>query len=105
MLGHFEELTFSNEIACAKPNPIIFNDTLDSMDAAAEQSLHIGDNLLTDISGAAAVGMQTGWISGHDDREPMVEPDFTLDSINKLPSVVDDWLSNLHGLESKTRLT
>ncbi len=95
VLGHFEELTFSNEIACAKPNPAIFSSTLEPMKALPERSLHIGDNLLTDVSGAAGIGMHTGWISGHDDRDPIVKPDFTLDSISELPPVVDRWLSTL----------
>ncbi len=92
VLSRFDELTFSNEIACAKPNPGIFCPTLEKVGSAPEDGLHIGDNLLTDISGAAGVGMSTGWIAGFDDREPVVPPDYTLNSISELPAVVDSWL-------------
>lgn len=92
VLEFFDHLTFSNEVACAKPNPEIFRPTLSSLGVLAENSLHIGDNLLADVSGAAGVGMKTGWISGHDDRQPIVPPDFTLSSITELPTVVDIWL-------------
>lgn len=94
VLDQFHTLTFSNEIACAKPNPNIFNPTLETAGALAENGLHIGDNLLTDISGAAGVGMKTGWIQGHDDREPIVEPDYTLESIADLPEIVDQWFES-----------
>lgn len=92
VLEFFDHLTFSNEVACAKPSPEIFCPTLDSLGVLAGNSLHIGDNLLTDVSGAAGVGMKTGWISGHDDRQPIVPPDFTLSSITELPLVVESWL-------------
>ncbi len=94
VLDMFDELTFSNEIACAKPNPDIFCPTLESVGSVAAYGLHIGDNLLTDISGAAGIGMKTGWIAGHDDREPMVQPDYTLSSIVDLPEVIGHWLDD-----------
>jgi HAD superfamily hydrolase (TIGR01549 family) len=92
VLGFFDHLTFSNAVECAKPSPEIFCPTLDALGVLAERSLHIGDNLLTDVSGAAAIGMKTGWISGYDDREPIVPPDYTLSSITELPAVVERWL-------------
>ena len=94
VVDKFDMLTFSNEIACAKPNPGVFLPTLEGVGGSPEYGLHIGDNLLTDISGAASVGMKTGWISGHDDREPMVEPDYVLSSISELPDIVEHWLSS-----------
>jgi HAD superfamily hydrolase (TIGR01549 family) len=94
VLDYFDHLTFSNEVACAKPSPDIFHPTLSQLAVAPENSLHIGDNLLTDISGAAGVGMKTGWIAGHDDREPIVKPDFTLSGVNDIPAVVERWLES-----------
>jgi HAD superfamily hydrolase (TIGR01549 family) len=94
VLDFFDHLTFSNEVACAKPSPDIFHPTLSQLAVRPENSLHIGDNLLTDISGAAGVGMKTGWISGHDDREPIVKPDFTLSGVTDIPGVVELWLQS-----------
>ena len=93
VLGYFDHLTFSNEVACAKPSPDIFHPTLSLLSVRPEDGLHIGDNLLTDISGAAGVGMKTGWISGHDDREPMVRPDYTLSGVTDIPAIVEKWLA------------
>lgn len=101
VIEQFDELTFSNEIACAKPNPEIFLPTLASVGSVPERALHIGDNLLTDISGAAGVGMSTGWIAGYDEREPIVQPDYTLQSISELPAVIEKWLDS--GLPAQPR--
>lgn len=95
VLGMFDQLVFSNEVACAKPNPGIFNPVLENAGVRPENGLHIGDNLLTDICGAAGVGMRTGWISGHDARAPIVEPDYTLESVTELPAVVERWLETM----------
>lgn len=92
VLDFFDHLAFSNEVACAKPSPEIFKPALEDLGTLAVNGLHIGDNLLTDISGASSVGMSTGWISGYDDRDPMVEPTYTLSNITELASVVDHWL-------------
>ena len=92
VLDMFDHLAFSNEMACAKPSPEIFNPTLEKLICEARDGLHIGDNLLTDISGASSIGMKTGWISGYDEREPMIAPDYTLSDINDLISVTERWL-------------
>lgn len=92
VLDFFDHLAFSNEVACAKPSPEIFKPALEDLGTHAVNGLHIGDNLLTDISGASSIGMSTGWISGYDEREPMVEPDYTLSSIADLESVTEKWL-------------
>lgn len=90
--GFFDHMAFSNELACAKPSPEIFNPTLERLEVIARDALHIGDNLLTDISGASSVGMRTGWISGHDLRDPMVEPDYTLTEITESVAITERWL-------------
>lgn len=92
VIGFFDHMAFSNEVACAKPSPEIFHPTLSELGSEARHGLHIGDNLLTDISGAAGVGMRTGWISGHDDREPFVDPDYTLSDITDLIAIAERWL-------------
>jgi HAD superfamily hydrolase (TIGR01549 family) len=94
VLEYFDHLAFSNEVACAKPSPEIFHPTLAGLGVEPRDGLHIGDNLLTDISGAAGVGMRTGWISGHDDREPIVDPDYTLGDITDLIAVAERWLGS-----------
>ncbi len=89
---YLEVLTFSNEIASAKPGSKMFTNTLERLGVAPENALHVGDNLHADIGGAKDVGMSAVWISGYDNREPRVQPDFTISGLAELPAVVDSWL-------------
>ncbi len=90
---YLEYLTFSNEIASAKPGAKMFTHTLEKLGVAPENALHVGDNLHADIGGAKDVGMSAVWIQGYDDREPRVQPDFTISGLEELPVVVDRWLN------------
>ena len=54
----------------------------------------------TDVGGAAALGMSTVWVNGEVPSEQtvivdVVKPDFTVETVLKLPSVVDQWLESL----------
>ena len=37
--------------------------------------------------------MAAVWIRGFDEREPRVQPDYTVSSLDELPEVVDRWLA------------
>ena len=68
---------FSSEAGNRKPEPAIFRRALDALGVAPETALFVGDQLATDIAGAAAVGMRTCqalWFNA--DEDPAVEPDF-----------------------------
>ncbi|MBT4074698.1 MAG: HAD family hydrolase [Chloroflexi bacterium] len=90
--SELEYLTFSNQIASAKPAAEMFTHTLEQLGVAPENALHVGDNLHADIGGAKDVGMSAVWIKGHDQREPRVRPDYTISGLSELPDVVDRWL-------------
>jgi len=89
---YLEYLTFSNEIASAKPAAKMFTHTLEQLGVAPENALHVGDNLHADVGGAKDVGMSAVWIQGYDDRKPRVQPDFTISGLDELPAVVERWL-------------
>ena len=71
----------------------MFTHTLEKLGVAPENALHVGDNLHADVGGAKDVGMSAVWIQGYDDREPRVQPDFTISGLDELPVVVDNWLN------------
>lgn len=56
---YFETLTVSEEVGVKKPNPEIFQYALHKANAAAEDSLMIGDEMAVDIDGARDAGMDT----------------------------------------------
>jgi putative hydrolase of the HAD superfamily len=55
----FDVLIFSDEVGLAKPNPAIFHLALERLGATPATALHIGDDLVLDLHGAHAAGMNT----------------------------------------------
>ncbi|RNC83495.1 MAG: noncanonical pyrimidine nucleotidase, YjjG family [Winogradskyella sp.] len=55
---YFITVTNSEMVGVKKPNPKIFNYSLNAADAFPKESLMIGDNLEADIEGAVNVGME-----------------------------------------------
>ena len=93
----FNHLSFSNELAVAKPAGQIFDHTLAALEVSADRALHVGDNMHADVSGAAAVGMSTVWVRRRAESpvRTQAEPDFVVDSVLELVPVVDQWLESL----------
>ncbi len=60
---HFDAVLVSDAVGFRKPRPEIFRATLGALGVAPEDALHVGDSLSADIAGAAALGMQTAWIT------------------------------------------
>jgi putative hydrolase of the HAD superfamily len=50
---------FSSEVGKRKPHPEIFERALMALDAAADESLFVGDRLFEDVRGAGELGMTT----------------------------------------------
>jgi FMN hydrolase / 5-amino-6-(5-phospho-D-ribitylamino)uracil phosphatase len=53
---HFSMLTFSDEAGRSKPHQSVFLRTAEGLGVLPEEMLHIGDQELTDVAGAKAVG-------------------------------------------------
>ena len=94
MLSSFDYIAFSNGLAVAKPSRKIFNATLSQLGVEPARALHIGDNMHTDVAGAAAAGMSTGIDSP---VNTSYDPDYTIDSMVELLPAVDRWLATLDG--------
>lgn len=94
ILDSFDFLAFSNAQEVAKPARGIFDVTLETLGVDAERTLHVGDNLHTDVGGAGSIGMSTVWVRGgiNSPVEPSRDPDYSVDSILELPGIVDQWL-------------
>ena len=59
VLQYFSHTTFSDEIGVSKPHPKAFLSTLEILNVAPEEAVHIGDAERTDIAGANRVGMHS----------------------------------------------
>jgi putative hydrolase of the HAD superfamily len=93
ILQFFEVLTFSDEQRVRKPNPKIFLHTLEKLLSVPATSLHIGDELKSDILGAKRSGMKAGWFMPKQDRcqmdfLPEEKPDFILPHLTSLKDIL-----------------
>jgi HAD superfamily hydrolase (TIGR01509 family) len=69
---------FSSDIGVSKPDPAIFLRALGELGADPGAAMFVGDRLVTDVQGAANVGMTTVqalWFRADDDTSG-IEPDF-----------------------------
>lgn len=90
----FNRLTFSNEQRIRKPDPRIFLSTLESLGSIPSNSLHLGDELKSDILGAKRSGMKSAWFVPDWNRTqmnflPEERPDFILPDLNYLKEVLE----------------
>ena len=70
-------LVYSDEVGLRKPDPEIFLHACRELDVDAVATMYVGDNLVTDVQGAADVGMTTVqalWFRADD--TPGIEADF-----------------------------
>ncbi len=54
-----EVVTDSGIVGVGKPDPRVFQATIDALDLPAERILHVGDSVHYDVDGGAVVGLQT----------------------------------------------
>jgi 2-haloacid dehalogenase/putative hydrolase of the HAD superfamily len=58
----FHAVVTSEAARCYKPEPGIFQKALRTMNVNAEQVLHVGDSLHSDVGGAKKLGITTVWL-------------------------------------------
>lgn len=63
----------SSSAGVAKPDPAIFQKGLDGLHALASESVHVGDQLLSDIDGAERAGIMPVLLDRQDSYEGLVE--------------------------------
>lgn len=68
VLKYFDGMAFSGEVGYIKPNRRIFERALDSLDAKAESTVHVGDSRLLDVYGARAAGLKSILFSKYSER-------------------------------------
>jgi len=82
----FAHVVTSEEARSYKPDAQIFEFALRRTGWDARRVLHVGDSLHSDIGGARAAGLRTGWICRDDRIHDIgtVEPDHTFRNLNEL---------------------
>ena len=80
---HFEATTFTEPGGPVKPDPDHFHRTLSAMDIAAEEAVHVGNSLRSDVAGAQAAGVSAVWLARVAEDVDHV-PDYRIDSMHDL---------------------
>lgn len=73
MLHYFQFTLFSNEVGYLKPHPAIFTEASRRLQVPLSEILHVGDDPITDIEGARAMGMKTLHIVQPSDLKKVAE--------------------------------
>lgn len=63
LVPYFDEIIISGDFGKGKPDPSIFEFTLEKLGLQANEALMVGDNLMTDILGSSRIGMKSVWIN------------------------------------------
>ena len=83
----FDSILVAGEFGVAKPDPRVFNHTLECLEVTAGEAWMVGDNLYADVGGAQAVGIYGVWVdwrgNGLPDNTPAI-PDRIIQSIAEL---------------------
>ena len=89
VLHYFDVLTFSDELRIRKPDPRIFLLTLKKLESSPSDSVHIGDELQTDVIGAKGAGMTAILFdkgrSGHQE----IQSDYCVSKLEDVKRIVE----------------
>ncbi|NQT81766.1 HAD family hydrolase [bacterium] len=88
ILDFFDAVVCSSEVAYRKPNSLIYRAILALLRAEATQSAMVGDNLESDIAGAASVGMTTVWYNPGNLPSLETRPDHIVSDLASVPGVL-----------------
>mmetsp|Transcript_8775 Transcript_8775/g.10040 ORF Transcript_8775/g.10040 Transcript_8775/m.10040 type:complete len:232 (-) Transcript_8775:2720-3415(-) len=64
----FEHQVSAETAGAAKPNELPFLQVLDLTGASAEEVVHVGDSLTSDVTGAVNAGMRAVWVNRHSEE-------------------------------------
>ena len=86
----FDDIIISEEVGCAKPDPIIFKTALDRLGVSdINQVLMVGDNINADIHGALSLGICACWYNpSHASKPTHIHPTYQIKHLLELIAIV-----------------
>ncbi len=82
---HLETVVHSAGVGAEKPDPRPFRVALERLDLAADECVHVGDDLVNDGAGAAAAGLRAILV----DRARRHDGDGVVESLSEVPALLD----------------
>jgi len=83
----FSQVITSETIGVQKPNPKVFEYSLDQAKASVNESIMIGDDQDSDIKGAQSIGMDTIFVN-YDKEELISSPSYHIYSLKELLNIL-----------------
>lgn len=89
---YFDGIFISQEIGHDKPSKLFFEHVFSRIPAfSGEKAIMVGDSLTSDILGGIHAGVKTCWVNpNHKPGNPKIIPDFEIESIVELESLLDN---------------
>ncbi|MFX1531278.1 MAG: HAD family hydrolase, partial [Promethearchaeota archaeon] len=82
---------FSDESGFFKPHPMMFKIPLEKLKCKAQNAIHVGDRLETDIKGANDYKMYSVWFNDSDNPNSLeIQPDYEIQEIYEVIKIVND---------------
>jgi putative hydrolase of the HAD superfamily len=89
IMRYFTSTVFSDETGICKPRREAFDQALKDLGAKADEAIHVGDLLRTDVAGAKAAGMKAVWIRIREPDAEGVTPDYTITRLSELLKILE----------------
>jgi len=94
--AHLSAIVISEEVGIRKPRDEIFKQVLARLEVEAEEALHVGGSLAADVTGAAALGIRSAWLTRRVrdpsealDRHSGPLPDYQIADLADLQHILD----------------
>jgi putative hydrolase of the HAD superfamily len=88
--GFFTFTVFGQDHGTLKPDPHIFRIALRQAKCSAEQMLHVGDSLESDVAGAQSAGICAVWLNRNNHKNSSnIAPDAEIRSLAQLPDFLN----------------
>ena len=84
--AYLDGVFISQELGVGKPNPAYFRQVLSELHAEAATTIMVGDDLLSDIQGAAKAGLDSIWYAPKGGSSPL--PTYQVSRLEDIPAIV-----------------
>ena len=91
-IGHFFQGAINSAgVGASKPDEQMFHAVTEAAGVSAEEVVHIGDNLIDDVSGALNAGMHAIWFNqtGAVNQHEHLVPSATVDNLGLIPAAIE----------------
>jgi putative hydrolase of the HAD superfamily len=85
---YFAHVFTALDLGVSKPNPLFFEAMLQTLGALPHEAVMVGDDYLTDVTGAKRVGMNTIWVAHTPVQGRPPEADAVVASLHELPGAL-----------------